>query len=120
MDIDMIKTMFSMYSGESEPLPYLPLILLAVDEVKKQLRADADCADARLTALCAALANVRYIQSTAARDGLSHTYAGTVAQNANGAEKLDFALKLYSQLRDGCADLLTDREFSFAAVGKDG
>lgn len=120
MDIDMIKALFSMYSGEENVLPWLPLILMSVHEVEGLLKKDADKRDPRISALGAAHANVRYVQSTAARDKLSHTHAGTAAKNGNGAEKLDFACKLYSQIRDGCAELLADREFSFASVGKDG
>lgn len=119
MDIDMIKTLFSMYSGVDETLVYLPLVLISVREVESQLKDDADKADSRISALCAAHANVRYIQSTASRDKLSHTHAGAVAKNANGDQKLDFALKLYNQIYDGCTDLLIDRDFSFASVGKE-
>ena len=119
MELETVKTLFSMYSGVEETLPYLPLILMSASELEPQLRSGADKTDCRLAALCAALANVRYVEATAARDRLSHTHAGAVAKNPESAQKLDLALRLYTQLRESCADLLTDSGFSFAAVGKE-
>ena len=113
-----VTELFSIYSGVTEPLPYMPLILSAVNEIECRLKNEEFSSDKRIVACCAALANLRYCEATAARDGLSHTYAGNVAQNHNASEKISLALALWKASESACHSLLTDEDFTFIAAGE--
>lgn len=82
----------------------------------RALRPDADAADARLNWLAAAVGFLRYTQITAARDRAACTFAGTVAQNTDGSQKLRFAELLVQAYENLCHALLEEKSFLFLAV----
>lgn len=110
---DNVKTAFTVLSGESDTSLYLPLILGAVNEVEAKLKEDADVTQQRVINLCAALANLRYIQATASRDKLTHSYAGKITQTRNASQKLELALSMFCTMMKNCEDILADRDFYF-------
>ncbi len=110
---DDVKTAFTVLSGESNTTLYLPLILGAINEVDSKLKSDIDKTQQRVTNLCAALANLRYVQSTAARDKLVHSYAGKISRTQNASQKLELALSMFCGILKNCEDLLCDRNFYF-------
>ncbi|MBQ7131295.1 MAG: hypothetical protein IJO29_01875 [Oscillospiraceae bacterium] len=113
---DNVKAAFSVLSNESNTTLYLPLILGAINEVDSKLKADCDKTQQRVINLCAALANLRYIQSTAARDKLTHSYAGKITQTRNASEKLELALSMFCGMLKNCEDILEDRNFYFMST----
>ncbi len=108
-----VTSAFSVLSGESDTTLYLPLILGAVNEVEAKLKSNCDKTQQRVINLCAALANLRYIQSTAARDKLTHSYAGKITQSRNASEKLQLALSMFCGMLKNCEDILDDKTFYF-------
>lgn len=111
-----VKTAFSVISGTSDTTIYLPLILGAVNEVEAKLKTDCDRTQQRVINLCAALANLRYVQSTAARDKLTHSYAGKITQTRNASEKLELALSMFCGMLKNCEDILDDKTFYFMST----
>ena len=59
---------------------------------------------------------LRYTQITAARDRAACTFAGTVAQNTDGSQKLRFAELLVQAYENLCHALLEEKSFLFLAV----
>lgn len=116
MNVNSIISLFTLFSGETDVKPYLPLINSAMTEVKNRLKSDADLSDERLSFLCVAIANLRYTQILAARDKLRYTFAGTVAQMNNGAQQLDFANSLVREYWASIKDLVNDTDFTFLNV----
>ncbi len=112
MNIDSVKTLFELFSGESAE-NFAPLVQLAVDETEKMLLPDKDASDVRLQFLAAAAANYRLRQIMASRDRTQVTYAGkmldTKTGTSAGAESL---LRDYLAL---CSDLIKPQTFVFAA-----
>ena len=92
---NQIRSLFLLFAGEEE----LP---------------DED--DARLNWLAAAVAFLRYTEITAARDRAACTFAGTIAQNTDAAQKLEFAGLLVQAYRRLCRSLLEDETFLFQTV----
>ena len=88
----------------------------AVLEVQQALKDGADEDDARLNWLAAAVAFLRYTEITAARDRAACTFAGTIAQNTDAAQKLEFAGLLVQAYRRLCRSLLEDETFLFQTV----
>ncbi len=116
MNLEMIGSLFTLFSGESTSAPYLPLLLSAMQEVREQLRPEADGSEVRLCYLTAAIANLRYTQIFGARDKALATYAGTVARQTDAEQQLRFAKQLVISYQGLCADLLRDDAFIFAGI----
>ncbi len=117
MNMTMIGSLFTLFSGEEDHETYLPLLVTAVHEVRRKLRNDADADEVRLCYLCAAIANLRYTQMYGAREKALATYAGTIARQSDSEQQLRFAMQLVSSYRALCSDLLCDDEaFVFTGV----
>lgn len=116
MNLQMIGSLFTLFSGEEDLKKHLPLLMTAVHEVTAQLRTEADGAEVRLCYLAAAIANLRYTQMYGAREKALATYAGTIARQSDGEQQMRFALHLVKSYRSLCSDLLRDEEFVFVGV----
>lgn len=117
MNQEQVALLFGLFAGEDTLAePYGAVLEMAVQEVKQALKADADETDARLCYLAAAVAFQRYTEITAARDRAACTFAGTIAQNTDAAQKLAFAQSLVWAYRGLCRSLLEDETFAFQAV----
>ena len=112
---NQIRSLFLLFAGEEElPDAVQPVLDEAVLEVQQALKDGAD--DARLNWLAAAVAFLRYTEITAARDRAACTFAGTIAQNTDAAQKLEFAGSLVQAYRRLCRSLLEDETFLFQTV----
>lgn len=112
MNIEAVKTLFTLFSGEDVSEKYTPLINLSVSEVEKMLLPEANPDDVRLDFLCAAVANHRLQQINSARERAEFTVAGkmlTVSQNTT----VSYAEKLLRDYMNLCSDLIKQKTFVF-------
>ncbi|MDE6102181.1 MAG: hypothetical protein K2F73_04325 [Ruminococcus sp.] len=112
MNIESIKTLFTLFSGEDVSETYTPLITLAISEVEKMLLPESDPTDIRLDFLCAAIANNRLQQINSARERAEFTVAGkmlTVSQTT----ALSYSEKLLRDYMNLCEDLIKPKTFMF-------
>lgn len=122
MNIEKIKKLFTLFSGEEYEEKHRDILELGIAEVKKMLREDADTEDARLDFLAAADANYRYCQALLSADGKLYTYGGSMP-DGNVREKwgiLDFAGNLLKDYFQMCRDLITTDNFVFFGFSKGG
>ena len=116
MNMQMISSLFTLFSGEQDVQLHMPLLMTAVHEVKARLRSEAAASEMRLCYLAAAIANLRYTQMYGARDRALATYAGTIARQSDGEHQLRFAMQLVRSYQALCSDLLCDESFVFVGV----
>lgn len=116
MNMQMISSLFSLFSGEKDVSACLPLLMAAVEEVRQELRAEAELTDVRLCYLAAAVANLRYTQMYGAQTKVLATYAGTIARQNDTTQQQQFAAQLVDSYRALCAPLLRDRAFVFSGI----
>ena len=112
MNIESVKTLFTLFSGEDVSETYTPIITLAVSEVEKMLFSESDSTDVRLDFLCAAVANHRLQQINSARERAEFTVAGkmlTASQNT----ALSYSEKLLRDYMNMCEDLIKPKTFMF-------
>lgn len=112
MNIESVKTLFELFSGEEVSEKYMPLITLSVIEVERMLLPEADPSDIRLDFLCAALANHKLQEINAARERSEYTAAGkmlTVSQNT----ALKSAGNLLHSHMNLCSGLIKEKTFVF-------
>ena len=93
MHIESVKSLFTIFTGETNYDAFMPIINLAVSETEKMLRTDADTEDVRLDFLCAAIANFRLVQ-------------------------IKYAEKLMCDYISLCRDLIISDSFAFIGFGK--
>lgn len=117
MNMQMIGSLFALFSGEQDVQKFLPLLMTAVQEVMQELREDADGSEVRLCYLAAAIANLRYTQMYGAQEKALATYAGTIARQSDSDQQLRFAKQLVYSYRSLCADLIRDTDFVFCGIG---
>ncbi|MBR4626857.1 MAG: hypothetical protein IKO47_04030 [Ruminococcus sp.] len=112
MNIESVKSLFELFSGE-EAEEYAPFVSLAVRETERMLLPDADTSDIRLDFLAAAIANYRFCRMKASRDRTKATYAGKMLAAGEGSPVGQAAelLREYTQL---CSDLIKPQTFVFA------
>lgn len=116
MDIDKISSLFILFSGETDIQKYMSVINASMYDVLPRLKKTADLSDERLAFLCAAIANLRYIQIISQNDKNIYTYAGTLTVNDYGAKKSELARNLVRDYWMSIPDLLDDSEFIFIKV----
>lgn len=116
MNMQMIGSLFSLFSGEENIGLHMPLLMTAIHEVTAKLRSDADSGEVRLCYLAAAIANLRYTQMYGAREKALATYAGTIARQSDGEQQMRFALHLVRSYQALCSDLMRDEDFVFVGV----
>jgi len=110
MNIESIKSLFELFSGEKQE-EYHPLAELAAAEVEKMLLPDADRDDIRLNFLAAALANYRLCQIKASQDRTKATYAGKMLDAEDIRTNAAALLRDYIQL---CSPLIRLKTFLFS------
>lgn len=116
MDMQMIASLFTLFSGERDTHAYLPLLISASCEVKSILRDGANESDIRLCYLVSAIANLRYTQIYGAREKALATYAGTIARESDAEHQIRFAEQLVESYRNLCHDLLTETQVFLLSV----
>ncbi|MDE6004971.1 MAG: hypothetical protein K2G88_06255 [Oscillospiraceae bacterium] len=116
MDMQMIASLFSLFSGEHDTHAYLPLLISSSHEVKSVLREGCSESDVRLCYLVASIANLRYVQIYGAREKALATYAGTIARKSDSEHQARFAEQLVNSYRNLCRDLLTESQAFLLSV----
>lgn len=119
MNIESVKSVFLLFSGESDCERCMPLITLAAAETERMLAEGADRSDIRLEFLCAAIANYRLQQSIAAHDRTENTFAGRLANASGNSTSLHYAEKMVRDYLDLCSDLVKPRGFMFMSFGSE-
>lgn len=119
MNIESVKSLFTVFSGEEVTDAYTQIINLAVYETEKMLVPGCDTSDIRIEFLCAATANYRLQQINAAHDRSESVYAGSMAELKSGKTALAYAEKLLADYMNMCADIIVPRTFMFMAAGKE-
>lgn len=119
MNIESVKSLFTLFSGEESSEKYMPLISLAAAETETMLAEGADSGDIRLDFLCAAIANYRLQQINAAHDRTESTYAGRMTSSAGNSGALKYAEKLLADYINLCGSLITPKTFMFMSFGTD-
>lgn len=119
MNIEAVKSLFTVFSGEELNDAYDQIIRLAVSETEKMLVPGCDTSDIRLEFLCAAAANYRLQQINAAHDRSGSVYAGSMTELKSGKTALAYAEKLLSDYMNMCADIIVPRTFMFITTGKE-
>ncbi|MBR1555901.1 MAG: hypothetical protein IJ644_11005 [Oscillospiraceae bacterium] len=116
MNMQMIYSLFRLFSGEQDTQKYMPLLTTAMQEVKASLRNPEDETEVRLCYLAAAVANLRYTQMFGAREKALATYAGTAARQSDPSHQIHFAEQLVHSYKALCSDLVQEKDFFFAGV----
>lgn len=117
MNIESVKPLFRLFSGEDDIERFMPLITLAAAETARMLADGADSSDIRLDFLGAAIANYRFQQINAAHDRTVSTYAGKLAAAPGNGSSLRYAEKLLGDYISLCGDLIKPRTFMFMSFG---
>lgn len=112
MNIEAVKTLFTLFSGEDVSEKYTPLINLSVSEVEKILLPDADLDDVRLDFLCASMANHRLQQINSARERSEFTVAGKMLTSSQNTT-VSYSEKLLHDYMNLCSDLIKQKTFVF-------
>ncbi|MBR7083919.1 MAG: hypothetical protein IKI37_01895 [Oscillospiraceae bacterium] len=116
MDMQMIYSLFRLFSGEEDSQKYMPILTASVQEVKASLLNPDSEQEVRLCYLAAAVANLRYTQMFGAQQKALATYAGNVAKESDLSHQIRFAEQLVRSYKSLCADLVQEQEFFFAGV----
>lgn len=114
MNIDSVRSLFRLFSGEDTEEKFLPLILSAVSEVESMLLPEADKADVRLDYLCAALANHRYQLIKASAGKPEYTFAGKLPDMGKNTA-MAYSAKLLAEYYELCRELIGG-SFYFSTV----
>lgn len=112
MNIESIKTLFTLFSGEDVSEKYMPLITLSVVEVEKMLLPETNPSDMRLDFLCASMANHKLQQINSARERAEYTVSGKMLTESQNTS-LKFAEKLLHDYMNICAELIKEKTFIF-------
>ncbi len=116
MNMQMIYSLFRLFSGEEDSEKYMPLLLSAIEEIKASLKTQESVTEIRLCYLAAAVANLRYTQIFGAREKALATYAGNLTRESDLSHQIRFAEQLVHSYKALCSDLLKEENFFFAAV----
>ena len=116
MDMQMIYSLFKLFSGEEDSQKYMPILTAAVQEVKASLLDEDSVQEVRLCYLAAAVANLSYTQMFGAQQKALATYAGNISKESDLTHQIRFAEQLVHSYKSLCADLLQEQNFFFAGV----
>lgn len=116
MNMQMIYSLFRLFSGEEDSEKYMPLILSSIEEVKASLKTQESITEIRLCYLAAAVANLRCTQIFGARETALATYAGNLLKESDLSHQVRFAEQLVNSYKALCGDLLKEENFFFSAV----
>lgn len=119
MNIESIKSLFRLISGEDSCEGFMPVITLAVKETENMLLPDTDPSDVRLEFLCAAIANYRLCTIKNAQDRTDSTYGGKMLSDSQNIHSLSYAKNLLNDYFDLCHELIKPKTFTFISFGGD-
>ena len=138
INVNNVKSLFELFSGEDANSEWTPVIIMAVLEVRNMLLPDADDTDTRLEFLAAAVANYRtqeiklssgkreyeYVGWTAAARGrpsreLKRSCASTCSSAATSSKPIPSSLRRFRQRRDSMRDILNAFKAALLAAGNE-
>ena len=108
--------LFLLFAGLECAVQWEDPVDAAIEQVRGELKPDADESDIRLCYYAAAVANMHYRQLIAARGAVSPTYAGNVSVHRNDALPCSLAERLVYEYRKAAAPLLDDQVFVFQNI----
>lgn len=118
MNIESVKSVFSLLSGENDVEPLMPFITLAAAETEAMLNDNADEVDIRPDFLCAAVANYRFQQARSAHSSALPSYTGRLSGDSD-SNTLRYAELLLSDYMNMCGSLIKPKSFVFMCFGQD-
>lgn len=107
MDIERIKSLFTLFTGENDYDKYFPVISIAVAQVNKILLENADKDDARLDMLTASVANYRYVQMIASRMENISAFDGKMLISDKNSNAVKYAEEIMFDYMNLCSDLIS-------------
>lgn len=119
MDIEEMKAIFTLISGEEVGEGFTDLINLAISETLAMLRPEANKNDFRLNYLVAAIANYRLQQMYSARERAAVTYAGKIPKEYRNTA-CEYARALVRDYMKICGKLLKVSDFVFSSFSESG
>ena len=115
INVNNVKTLFELFSGEAANSEWTPVIVMAVLEVRNMLLPDADDTDTRLEFLAGSVANYRTQEIKLSSGKREYEYVGQMDSGGArtslaGAETL---MREYIQM---CSDLIEPKTFIFSTI----
>ncbi len=117
INVDLVQTLFNLFSGQKSENDN-DFIIIAKLETEEMLLPGTDGTDARVSFLCAAIANYRYQQAKAAADSSMYTYAGEMVQ-AKKNTPLAFAESMLRDYYQLCRKIIKPQNFVFMGFSKE-
>lgn len=119
MDIERVKSLFTLFTGQNDYEKYLPVINISVLQVKNMLLKNADSDDSRLDILAASIANYRYVQILASRMESISAYNGKMLMSDKNSGALKYAGQLMLEYMEICSDLIGESPVFISTGGSD-
>lgn len=106
MDIERIKSLFSIFTGQNNYEEYLPVIAVSMTQVERMLKENVDLSDSRLDMLTASVANYRYVQIITSRMENISAYNGEMIISKKDNNALNYAKQIMLDYMDICSDII--------------
>jgi len=119
MDIEKIKSVFTLFTGQNDYEKYLPIIKTSVSWVESMLKDSAYSSDPRLDMLAAAAANYRYVQILSARMESISAYNGKMLVQDSNSGALKYARQLLKEYMEICSPLIGEQTVFISTGGSD-
>lgn len=113
MNIEKVFSLFKLFYGEEDAESFLPVAELAAEYTERRILGDGENSDPRLYFLAAAEALCRTLEIKAARERLTLTRTGAVAEESDHALRSEYAQRLYKSYESLCVGLIRDDGFLF-------
>lgn len=107
MDIERIKSIFTLFTDQNDYDKYLPVISISITQVNNMLLENADKEDSRLDMLAAAVANYRYVQMLASRMENISAYNGEMLISDKNSNAVKYAESIMLDYMNLCSDLIS-------------
>ncbi len=106
MDIERIKSLFTLFTGQNDYEKYLPIINISITQVQNMILENADINDSRLDILAASVANYRYVQMLASRMESISAYNGKMLMPESNSNAVRYAERIMIDYMNLCSDLI--------------
>lgn len=116
INVNNVKSLFELFSGESANSKWLPVIYMACLEVGSILLPTADETDTRIEFLAASVANYRAQEIKLSSGKSEYEYIGEMKSGGSAAASLRGAASLMREYVKMCRDMIKTDTFIFEAV----
>jgi hypothetical protein len=114
LNMEKACSIFTLYSGETDPCKFKPVLETAAEAVGSWLKNPCDINENKVIFYIVALANLRYNQLKLCQDLTARTFAGTIGSSTNTAPALAHALE--REYYKEAAEYFKDDAFTFSAI----